>query len=112
MAFTKRLILFLPVFLTVASGSENVQLLLATSAPPSASDPIPNNFQSFSIELAFWADYAGGFHIKLLQKTVTDDLCSLGNYSCPNTFSNRLFANLREFNGGIPQILRIGGNTQ
>lgn len=23
-----------------------------------------------------------------------------------------MFANLREFNGGVPQILRIGGNTQ
>jgi hypothetical protein len=36
----------------------------------------------------------------------------LGNYSQPNTFTNRLFANLRDFNGGVPQILRIGGNTQ
>ena len=35
-----------------------------------------------------------------------------GNKSHPNKFSNNLLANLREFNGGVPQILRIGGNTQ
>jgi hypothetical protein len=40
-----------------ASVTTSVPVLL--SPPQSASTPIAGNFQSFSIEFAFWADFAG-----------------------------------------------------
>lgn len=46
-------------YVVAASNVDVVQLPLAGTPPSSTSDPVPNNFQSFSIELAFWADYAG-----------------------------------------------------
>jgi hypothetical protein len=46
-------------YAVAASNVDVVQLPLAVTPPSSTSDPVPNNFQSFSIELAFWADYAG-----------------------------------------------------
>ncbi|KAK5991374.1 Beta-glucuronidase [Cladobotryum mycophilum] len=93
--------MFKKVFtLTVSAGlasslvcAETVQVGVAPSVPPSSSPPISRDFQSFSIEFAFFADFNG-------------------NKSHPNNFTNNLLANLREFNGGVPQILRIGGNTQ
>ncbi|KAM0257125.1 hypothetical protein ACHAQJ_004590 [Trichoderma viride] len=73
--------------------SETVHLNVAKSPPASSSPPISLDFQSFSIEFAFLVDFQG-------------------NKSHPNKFTNNLLANLRAFNGDVPQILRIGGNTQ
>ena len=96
--------------LTAASSSDIINIDLATKAPPSSSPIISKDFQSFSIEFSSWEDYAGKTSIVPLPAFHNAD--SPGNKSHPNTFSNTLFSNLREFNGGIPQILRIGGNTQ
>lgn len=54
----------LTLFLSISVGAgaeeeETVNIPLETSPPSSSSDPIVGNFQSFSIEAAFWADYAG-----------------------------------------------------
>jgi hypothetical protein len=59
MLFSKHLAFILPATLVAVSKTETVQLPLAITPPSSASEFVPNNFQSFSIELAFWADYAG-----------------------------------------------------
>ncbi|KAL7920711.1 major facilitator superfamily domain-containing protein [Trichoderma austrokoningii] len=79
--------------LAALAASETVHLNVARSAPASSSPPISLEFQSFSIEFAFLVDFNG-------------------NKSHPNKFTNNLLANLRAFNGDVPQILRIGGNTQ
>ncbi|UKZ97110.1 uncharacterized protein TrAFT101_011878 [Trichoderma asperellum] len=79
--------------LIALAASETVHLDIARSAPASSSPPISLDFQSFSIEFAFLVDFQG-------------------NKSRPNKFTNNLLANLRAFNGDVPQILRIGGNTQ
>ncbi|KAM0510870.1 hypothetical protein ACHAPE_010459 [Trichoderma viride] len=79
--------------LVALAASETVRLNVARSAPASSSPPISLDFQSFSIEFAFLVDFNG-------------------NKSHPNKFTNNLLANLRAFNGDVPQILRIGGNTQ
>ncbi|KAL6894855.1 hypothetical protein GGI43DRAFT_424697 [Trichoderma evansii] len=79
--------------LAALAASETVRLNVARSAPASSSPPISLDFQSFSIEFAFLVDFQG-------------------NKSHPNKFTNNLLANLRAFNGDVPQILRIGGNTQ
>ncbi|KAL1981323.1 hypothetical protein VTN96DRAFT_2764 [Rasamsonia emersonii] len=72
--------------------ADTVTLPVAVSPPASASTPVPGDFQSFSIEFAFFPDFAG-------------------NYSHPNHLTNTLLANLRNFTGA-EQIIRIGGNTQ
>lgn len=54
--------------------------------------PLPPGFVAFSIEFAFFPDFAG-------------------NKSNPNTFSNNLLNNLRDLQGTKPYI-RVGGNTQ
>lgn len=59
--------------------------------PPTAGIPL-EAFVSYSIELAFFPDYAG-------------------NLSSPNTFSNNLLNNIGNFTGTKPYI-RVGGNTQ
>ncbi|CAD6446089.1 4ae85018-d036-41d7-aad9-d3313433e9df [Sclerotinia trifoliorum] len=64
---------------------------VASTAPASAGTPFPA-FISYSIELAFFPDYAG-------------------NASSPGTFSNNLLNNLAHFQGTKPYI-RVGGNTQ
>ncbi|KAH8127697.1 hypothetical protein LI328DRAFT_164691 [Trichoderma asperelloides] len=79
--------------LIALAASETVHLDIARSAPASSSPPISLDFQSFSIEFAFLVDFQG-------------------NISHPNKFTDNLLANLRAFNGDVPQILRIGGNTQ
>jgi hypothetical protein len=60
MAVSQLLALFLSACAVAASEADTIQFPIAASPPSSSSDPVPNNFQSFSIELAFWADYAGG----------------------------------------------------
>jgi hypothetical protein len=51
--------LFLFAFVARAPQVKAVNISLAVSAPPTSSSQIANNFQSFSIEQAFWADYGG-----------------------------------------------------
>jgi hypothetical protein len=60
--------------------------------PPHASDIVPKEFQSFSIELSYWPDFTG-------------------NLSHPNKFSANLLRNL-EANAGHAPVVRIGRGTQ
>lgn len=57
-----------------------------------ASDTVPKDFSSFSIEFSSLVDYAG-------------------NTSHPNKFTRTLLSNLKDATGTFPQ-LRIGGTTQ
>ncbi|KAK2060332.1 beta-glucuronidase [Colletotrichum caudatum] len=59
---------------------------------PEAASAVFDAFVSYSIEFAFFPDYAG-------------------NASAPNTFSENLLANLGALQGARPYI-RVGGNTQ
>ncbi|OCK80416.1 glycoside hydrolase family 79 protein [Lepidopterella palustris CBS 459.81] len=66
---------------------------ISVSATPSNSGgAIPESFVSYSIEFAFFPDFAG-------------------NSSQPNDFSNNLLESVREYMGTKPYI-RVGGNTQ
>ncbi|KAF2740457.1 beta-glucuronidase [Polyplosphaeria fusca] len=60
--------------------------------PGGAGAPVLTSFVSFSIEFAFFPDFAG-------------------SKSNPNTFSDNLLNNLKDFQGTKPNI-RVGGNTQ
>ena len=60
--------------------------------PSNASGPLLQSFVSYSIEFAFFPDYAG-------------------NASYPNNFSNNLLESISAFSGTNPYI-RVGGNTQ
>lgn len=57
-----------------------------------AGAPVLDSFVSYSIEFAFFPDFAG-------------------NKANPNTFSDNLLNNLASFQGSKPNI-RVGGNTQ
>ncbi|ORX97555.1 hypothetical protein BCR34DRAFT_548540 [Clohesyomyces aquaticus] len=63
-----------------------------SSTPSGAGEPVFPSFLSYSLELAFFPDFAG-------------DLAS------PNTFSGTLLSNLGALQGANPDI-RVGGNTQ
>src|ERR1700712_2683465 len=65
---------------------------LSKSPPPDASTPVAPAFVSFSIEWAFFPDYAG-------------------NRSHPNVYSDNLLNNIAAYQGVKPYI-RVGGNTQ
>ncbi|KAF8858173.1 hypothetical protein BDZ45DRAFT_591590 [Acephala macrosclerotiorum] len=85
--------------LAFASWSRSFAYALSSDAiavsgtpPANASAPIPEAFVSYSIEFAFFPDFAG-------------------NSSSPNTFSNNLLNNLGDLTGTKPYI-RVGGNTQ
>lgn len=65
---------------------------LSVPGPKSGSDPIWNDLQSFSIELAFFPDYAG-------------------NRSHPNVFTKNLLENFKHATGVYPNV-RVGGTTQ
>ena len=67
---------------------------LAVPYSPSAgaSEPVPKDVSSFSIEFSSLVDYAG-------------------NTSHPNEFSLNLLSNLRDATGTFPRI-RVGGTTQ
>ena len=67
---------------------------LAVPYSPSAdaSEPVPKDVSSFSIEFSSLVDYAG-------------------NTSHPNEFSLNLLSNLRDVTGTFPRI-RVGGTTQ
>lgn len=91
--------------LAALAASETVRLNVARSAPASSSPPISLDFQSFSIEFAFFVDFNGNYNpIDSSQKY---SWFLSGNKSHPNKFTNNLLANLRAFNGDVPQILRI-----
>ena len=90
------LLLSQPLF-TVASPKSSSSRRTVSSVPVSGSSPsnagVPlEGFVSYSIEFAFWPDYAG-------------------NLSAPNTFSNNLLDNIGNLTGTKPYI-RVGGNTQ
>lgn len=65
---------------------------LSVAPAQNTSEPLPPSFVSYSIEFAFFPDYAG-------------------NSSAPNTFSFNLLSNLGGIQGSNP-IIRVGGNTQ
>lgn len=67
-------------------------VIAVSITPVNASDPIPESFVSYSLELAFFPDFAG-------------------NISTPNTYSLTLLQNLGALQGSNPYI-RVGGNTQ
>ncbi|OJJ33989.1 hypothetical protein ASPWEDRAFT_114341 [Aspergillus wentii DTO 134E9] len=67
-------------------------VLLSKTVPTDAGAPVLHPFISYSIEFAFFPDFAG-------------------NASHPNLFSNQLLDNLADLQGVKPYI-RIGGNTQ
>ncbi|KAJ5131926.1 hypothetical protein N7448_006084 [Penicillium atrosanguineum] len=65
---------------------------LAVPKPLENSSPVSRDFQSFSIEFAFFPDYAG-------------------NQSHPNKFSKNLLGNFKSITGVLPKV-RVGGTTQ
>ncbi|RAK86834.1 beta-glucuronidase [Aspergillus costaricaensis CBS 115574] len=72
--------------------SSSSSISLSASVPDDAALPVLHPFVSFSIEFAFFPDFAG-------------------NLSHPNLFSNHLLDNLAKLQGAKPYI-RVGGNTQ
>ncbi|KAJ5741509.1 hypothetical protein N7533_010918 [Penicillium manginii] len=60
--------------------------------PHSGAEYVPRDLQSFSIEFAFFPDYAG-------------------NKSHPNNFSKNLLENFKDFTGVYP-LVRVGGTSQ
>lgn len=60
--------------------------------PNLKSQPVPRDLQSFSIEFAFFPDYAG-------------------NKSHPNVFSKNLLKNFKDLTGVYP-LVRVGGTSQ
>jgi hypothetical protein len=85
-------ILFLQAFAAALSDRAAAPLAVKISAPPSASAPVPSSFVSYSIEFAFFPNFAG-------------------NKSSPNEFSYNLLQSLGAIQGATP-IIRVGGNTQ
>lgn len=73
------------------SFCQNATLQLSKTAVD-ASDTIPQAFVSFSIEFAFFPDFAG-----------TPD--------SPNTLSYNLLTSIANLTGSLP-VIRVGGNTQ
>jgi hypothetical protein len=79
------------VFLGRCHGHENSQSLLIPR-PNSGAEYVPRDLQSFSIEFAFFPDYAG-------------------NKSHPNHFSKNLLENFKDLTGVYP-LVRVGGTSQ
>lgn len=65
---------------------------IAIPLPAKNSEAIPKDLQSFSLEFAFFPDYAG-------------------NKSSPNVFSQNLMQNFKDITGVYPKI-RVGGTSQ
>ncbi|KAJ5684626.1 uncharacterized protein N7477_000971 [Penicillium maclennaniae] len=65
---------------------------LVIPKPNDHSSPVPRDLQAFSIEFAFFPDYAG-------------------NHSHPNQFSKTLLGNFQSITGALPKV-RVGGTTQ
>ena len=74
---------------TVGSCSSDT---IAIPLPPKNSEPIYKDLQSFSVEFAFFPDYAG-------------------NKSSPNQFSQNLLENFKDITGVYPKV-RVGGTSQ
>ena len=72
--------------------STNLSAIPVNLTPSNAGDPLLQSFVSYSIEFAFFPDYAG-------------------NASYPNDFSDNLLESISAFSGTKPYI-RVGGNTQ
>jgi len=72
--------------------SSNSSAISVSAKPENASNPLLEGYVSYSIEFAFFPDYAG-------------------NTSSPNSFSYNLISNLRDIQG-VPPYIRVGGNTQ
>jgi hypothetical protein len=72
--------------------SQSVKVSVPSSPPSGAGQPAPDAFVSYSIEFAFFPDFAG-------------------NSSHPNTYSYNLLSNIGALQGTKPYI-RVGGNTQ
>ena len=72
--------------------STDLNAIPVNLTPSNASGPLTQSFVSYSIEFAFFPDYAG-------------------NASYPNDFSNNLLESISAFSGTKPYI-RVGGNTQ
>ncbi|PVH84106.1 glycoside hydrolase family 79 protein [Cadophora sp. DSE1049] len=79
-------------YLAYASGISTAAVVVPSSPPSNSSPPILEAFISYSIETAFFPDFAG-------------------TSTSPNTFSNNLLNNLGNLTGTKPYI-RVGGNTQ
>ncbi|KAJ5802526.1 uncharacterized protein N7503_004976 [Penicillium pulvis] len=79
----------LALFVTQSYSHSNP---LTIPAPGKHSDPVERDLQSFSIEFAFFPDYAG-------------------NRSNPNKFSEHLLENFQRITGVYPRV-RVGGTTQ
>ncbi|MCJ1471762.1 hypothetical protein MMC13_000402 [Lambiella insularis] len=80
-------------FASTSLARSYVQPVTVSATPlVNASAPIPEAFVSFSIELAFFPDFAG-------------------NVSVPNSYSNNLLNSLGNLTGTKP-FIRVGGNTQ
>lgn len=77
------------LYVTVGNCSNNP---IVIPLPPKKSEPISNDLQSFSLEFAFFPDYAG-------------------NKSAPNQFSQNLLRNFKEITGVYPKV-RVGGTSQ
>ena len=75
-----------------AGPSSNSSIISVSNAPPAGAGVPLEAFVSFSIEFAFFPDFAG-------------------NISHPNTFSNNLLNNIGNLTGTKP-FIRVGGNTQ
>lgn len=76
----------------VERWSTNSSAISVSATPVNASNPLLEGYVSYSIEFAFFPDFAG-------------------NTSSPNTFSYNLLSNIREIQG-VPPYIRVGGNTQ
>ncbi|KAJ5489322.1 L-xylulose reductase [Penicillium diatomitis] len=66
--------------------------LVAVPSLPEDSEPVSRDLQSFSLEFAFFPDYAG-------------------NKSSPNLFSRNLLQNFKNITGVYPKV-RVGGTSQ
>ncbi|KAL9620048.1 MAG: hypothetical protein Q9160_005426 [Pyrenula sp. 1 TL-2023] len=86
------LLSFLLSSLSFISCQNSTTTLQLSATPGDASSPIPESFVSFSIEFAFFPDFAG-----------TPDN--------PNTLSYNLLSSLANLTGSFP-VIRVGGNTQ
>lgn len=84
---------FLAAILTQQALGQQPAIINAPHSPPvDASETVPRDVSSFSIESSTFVDYAG-------------------NASHPNEFSRALLTNLKDTTGVFPRI-RIGGTTQ
>lgn len=79
------------IFLGRCHGLDNSESIVIPR-PYSGAEYVPRDLQSFSIEFAFFPDYAG-------------------NKSHPNHFSKNLLENFKDLTGIYP-LVRVGGTSQ